>query len=233
MLIRERGSSAGANANQGVSIDTSSLNGFITSCAKQTAQDAVVYTGLRGGVAFPAEFLTFTGIEIPYYFFEGTESVPSDDTIKETLKYYMDNSLKSCTNGFESFKQQGYSIEEGDINSSVTIAEEEVLFDIKYPVTLIKDSARETKSDFSASAKVMMPKMISAAREYITSQKENPNAFRTGSLMDIASKQSLTFEAIDRGNGSVIISLIDENTQINKNPFIFSFAVKYNWTSTE
>jgi hypothetical protein len=230
LLIRER---TAAPPDQATAIDTSSLNSFVTSCAKQTAQNAVVYTGLRGGVAFPEKYLAFAGIEMPYYFYEGVESVPSDEIIKETLKYYMDNSLKSCTNGFESFKTQGYTIEEGDVASTVTIAENEVIFDIDYPVTFSLGDSKETKSKFSANAAVMLPKMTGAAREYITAQKENPNAFRVGNLIDISQKNDLTFESIDREEGKVIISFIDNNTQINKNPFVFSFAVKYNWTSTE
>lgn len=233
LMIREK--TAVTKTNEEISIDTSSLNGFIASCAKQTAQDAVVYTGLRGGVNSPAdsEAIYFAGILVPYYFFEGKEIAISADSAKKTLEYYMDNSIKTCTNSFESFKQQGYTIEEGDVTSTATIAEEEVIFDINYPVTLVKGGSRETKSAFSANVNVNLPKMMKAAADYITVQKGNPNAFRVGNLMDIASKEGLKFEAFDRDNGNVVISLVDESMMINKNPFVFTFAVKYSWTETE
>ena len=240
-LFYFRGRGAAPSISEEVTIDTSSLNAFVSSCAKQTAQDAVVYTGLRGGlytglsgvVPFSERYHIYNGIAIPYYFYKGEDRSLTEEEVKETLQSYMNNAIKACTGGFDAFKQQGYAVEEGDITSAVTLADEEILFDLTYPVTIVKGDSRETEQNFNSKVSINLPKMLGAAREYIAAQKDNPDAFRTGHLIDIASDNGIKFEAINRGLGVVVISLVDENTVINNNPFRFTFAVKYDWTSPE
>ncbi|MBU0536318.1 MAG: hypothetical protein KKE20_05095 [Nanoarchaeota archaeon] len=220
-----------------VTIDTSSLSSFVTTCAKQTAQDAVIYTGQRGGLftgisdimPLSGDYYIYNGIAIPYYFYEGEDKSLTEDDIKATLQQYMNTYLPRCTSGFQVFKQQGYIVEEGEISSTATLAEEQVIFDIQYPITLIKGDSRDSESAFNAKVNVMLPNIISAVNQYINDQNGKPNAFRLQHLIDNVWEKNLKFDAVDRGNGNVVISLIDENNPVKGNPYIFNFAVKYNW----
>lgn len=221
--------SSNQSTNQDAVLDTSSVNNLLTSCAKMTAQDAVIYVGLRGGDIFSEKYATFLAINVPYYYYEGVDLSPSDQVITDSLKFYMDSALKTCTNGFQSFKDQGYTIEEGEVNSTVTIADEDVIFDINYPITVVKGETRDVISGSSASVKVNLFKMAKAARDYVVAQKDEPNAFRLKHLMDIASAADLKFEVFDREEGKVVISLVDESIKIKDNPYVFTFAIKYAW----
>ncbi|MBD3312884.1 hypothetical protein GF345_00420 [Candidatus Woesearchaeota archaeon] len=233
-LFYIRGSSVDLETQSSISdeveIDTSSLSAFISTCARQTAQDAVDYTAFRGGkdVRFDQGY-QFAAVTIPYYFYEGENRFPTMDEIRQTLQDYMNENIKLCTNGFETFKQQGYDIEESEISSTATIAEEEVIFEIQYPVTLVKGSSRQEESSFSTSVDANLLSMITTAEEYIQAQEQNPEAFRIKHMVDIVSDSNLEFEVIEKEEGSVIISLIDENTIINANPLLWSFAIKYDW----
>ena len=86
--------------------DLASLQQFVGECAQKTAQDAVVYTGLRGGVApvYSDNYLFFVGIPVHAYFGQGVASLVEENMTKSTLEYYMDNSLKSCTISFPDFQ---------------------------------------------------------------------------------------------------------------------------------
>ncbi|MFO8016672.1 MAG: hypothetical protein R6U32_06205 [Candidatus Woesearchaeota archaeon] len=213
----------------GEDIDTSSVSLFVEKCAEQTAKDAVVYTGLRGGFPSYHNGAYFAGIQIPHYFQYTMDLSPNITDVEKTLEYYMDNSLKQCTEDFESFVQKGYDIDEGDVNSSVMIGEEKVVFDIDYPVTFTQEGTTETVSDFSAETDARIPLMLDAAKEYMRSQEEAPRLFRIGSLMSIVRDKGLKFEVIETGDKERIVSLVDEDTVINGNPFIWSFALAYDW----
>lgn len=241
-LFYLRGEGAGPIVEEPVSIDTSSLKSFVSSCAKQTAQEAVVYTAMRGGLykgttsivpSSPMNYHIYNGIAIPYYFYEGEERQMGKEDIKSTLEKYMNGQLKECTGGFQSFKEQGYDIEEEDVESEAAITEEKVMFTINYPVTIKADDAREKAEEFSAEANARFPLMLRAVDDYIDAQKQKPGAFRVGSLMEISSDRDLTFEAIDRGDGTAVISFIDDDLMIQGNPFIYTFAVKYDWSDME
>ncbi|MBD3312890.1 hypothetical protein GF345_00450 [Candidatus Woesearchaeota archaeon] len=224
-----------------VVIDTSSLQNFVASCAKQTAQDAVVYTGERGGLftglsdvlPYSSEYHIYEGIAIPYYYYEGQNTALSEADITNALNTYMQTYLSECTSGFEVFRQQGYDVNEGEIVSNAIITEESVLFDIEYPITLRRDGSSQTEDRFSTEVSTDVRNSIEAVYDYLDAQEGNPNAFRLQHLVDICWENSLRFDAVDRGNGNVVVTLVDDNSLVKGNPFQFSFAVKYDWTSPE
>ena len=116
--------------------------------------------------------------------------------------------------------------------SQAIIGNNQVVFDISYPLNISVANKQQELSRFTAAVKVNLPLMMGAANQYLESQKEQPSSFRIGSLLDVSSSKNLQFEVFDRGQGNVIISMIDNSTQINNNPFVFAFAVNYNWTGT-
>ena|SRR3989344_4915679 len=233
-LFYFRGRGAAPSISEEVTIDTSSLNAFVSSCAKQTAQDAVVYTGLRGGVE-PALDDNFAYIDYPvhYYFVEGEDKRPSEELIKASLNYYMENNLHKCTTDFDAFKKQGFNIEEGIVRSNVTIAEEEVIFDLDYPVTAVKGGSRETEERFSANVNVNLPKMTRIIDEYIEAQKEKPDQHRILDLLRILDENDVIARSYQGPRGIVVMSIVDNNQIINNEPLAYSFAIKYNWMSPE
>lgn len=212
--------------------DIAPVQKFVEECAQKTAKDAVVYTGLRGGVApvYSDKYIFFIGIPVQYHFVNATMIPVTENITQNTLQYYMDSSLKSCTNNFEDFQGRGYNISEGNVTSKAIIGNSQVIFDISYPLDITVAGKQQKLSKFTANVQVNLPKMIGAVNQYLQSQNENPSAFRTGTLMDIASANNLQFEVFNRGQGNVVISMIDNSTQINNNPFILAFAVNYNWT---
>lgn len=227
--IKNMGSGSN-NYRSNVNFDASSVKNFVASCVKNTAQDAVIYTGLRGGDIFSTDYAELLGIKAPYYFSGGSAHLVSDDTIKQSLKYYMDNTLKSCTHGFQSFTDQGYTVTEGEMSSTVNLYEKEVVFDVAYPVTVASGKMEDHLANFSANVRVNLKKMAATSRQYVTDyQSVMPDSFRLKSLMDLCQDKGFKFEVFEKGGNTVIISIVDDSVKIKGNPYVFVFAVRYNW----
>ncbi len=211
--------------------DIGAVNAFVENCVEQTAQDDVIETSLSGGDVFSGNYTYFLWKPTALYFYNGVDLAPSDDTIKNSLKYYMDNALQACTNKFEKLKAAGYTIEEGDVNSKVTVTSEKVTFEVEYPLNITKSGSTTAESKFSADVKVNIPKMINASRAYINFQTQNPDALRLGNLMDICNERGLMFRVYNSPEGDTLITLIDNSTLVRNEPYVYAFALWYNWTA--
>ncbi|MFC1753067.1 hypothetical protein ACFL96_06690 [Thermoproteota archaeon] len=233
---------AGIAEGEGEAAAASSLAGFIKACAEKTAKEAVIYTGLRGGVApvalgyskdFSQNYLEFKDVPVHYDFESGTDQTPTDNDIKLTLEYYMNKALPKCTQEFESFTQQGFEVDEGDVTSTATIGLKDVYFDITYPVSITREDVTESVEDTTVQVRVMLPKMIKTTRNYIDAQIDNPDYFRMGDLIEVTKDDSLNieFEVFDQGHGDIVVSLIDKEIEIDNIYYVWEFALKYDWPS--
>lgn len=75
----------------------------------------------------------------------------SENSIEKQLERYIDARLDHCINDFEPFKEQGFKVTgKGKIKADVTIASEDVLIIVDYPVTIEAQDTRTELKQFAA-----------------------------------------------------------------------------------
>ena len=106
-----------------------------------------------------SDAVTFTKnseLEIPYWWYLKSSNAcsgncqfstkrpdlrQSDNSMEKQLERYVNLELKSCLKNFKPFEEQGYQItESGDVKSDVTIASNDVIVSVDYPLTVEKES---------------------------------------------------------------------------------------------
>ncbi|MBD3310106.1 hypothetical protein GF351_02715 [Candidatus Woesearchaeota archaeon] len=134
------------------------LHNYITGCLRETAIDGAYLNGVQGGYAYPPNtsvVTEFSAVSL-WYDDELGDLRPTQPEIESQLALYVDQMLEECTN-FSSFEQQGWSVEAGEPNTTVTIAVNELVFEMEYPV----DAAIEESEGRLERFRVIIPHRLS------------------------------------------------------------------------
>ena len=147
----------------------------IISCLEETIEEGVEYLALHGGYYEVPKSISITYFteDIPYYYLNSREYVPSVERVEGELKNYIHNYLSNCLN-FEGFEEQGYKIREGDLLVSVNIKEEEIRTKLDYPLTITKGDSTKRLREFEISTNSEIKKLLEVSEEVVNSYSEKP-----------------------------------------------------------
>ena len=95
--------------------ERASIESYISNCIKKTAEDGLKQYGKMG-------------------FNIDENSIPGIDDVQGQLASYMNSNLDICLKDFDDFRKQGWDVEKGDVNAKAQINEQDVSFDVDYPL---------------------------------------------------------------------------------------------------
>ncbi len=129
-----------------------------------------------------SDAVTFTKnseLEIPYWWYLKSSNTcngncqfstkrpdlrQSDNSIEKQLERYVDLELKSCLNNFKPFEEQGYKItESGSVKSDVTIASNDILVSVDYPLMAEKENFKTDVNQFFVRIPVNLERIYNLA----------------------------------------------------------------------
>ena len=116
--------------------------------------------------------------------------------------------------------------EAGEAVTTVEIAAEEVFFTLDYPLTIKVNEVENKLSKFDSTVKADIMKMRDASSEYITAQKEVPQATKLQHLIDISIKYGLFSNVLNLGD-TILYYFTDNNVNIRGQPLVYTFSVYY------
>ena len=88
----------------------------------------------------------------------------ADNSIEKQLERYVDSKFKECLNNFEPFIEQGFKVSEaGKIKTDVTIAANDVLVLVEYPLNIERQDAKAKISQFLVRVPVNLDKLYELA----------------------------------------------------------------------
>lgn len=212
-------------------IDTAPVQSFVDSCLQQTLDDGIDYISLQGGYYYaPGSYIANLGYTIPYYHdvAEG-DLMPSLDEIEKQISFYINDNLNRCLRNFSAFEKIGYNITGGNKNIILNLGESSVSVDMVYPLQIQLGEEIAAIDSFSAQTQTQLKQMYAYARMYINMQKTVPNEEPLGYLMQLAYDNDFRFETMFRYNS--YIYAFNTNKTEGKIPYVFVFAVKYDWTN--
>lgn len=199
-----------------------SIDEFVRDCLKNTAKDALVFTGQRGGYSEVPPLSN--DINIPYYYYKGRDLMPSKEKIEEEISKYIDFSLFFCIQSFSYFP--GFEIREDKIKIKTTIEEDVVSFDIDYPLTIVKNQTIYELKDFEFKIPIRLETVYNVARFIVQKQIEDPENICISCVLEEANKADVKIDMMDFDQ-DIIFTITDENSLIDDVPYEFKFANKY------
>ena len=210
------------------------IESFIESCISQVGEWAVYDTSLQGGYYIPPEpAFPYFYADIPYYWYNRTASMPSQEQAERQLALYLfDNINHTCLNDFSDFRKLGYKVygtglsDPGEV--SAAMRDDDVLFTLRHPISFEKGNSKTTLDSFQVSIPLDMKKPYDLSNAVIAEQSRYPNEMPLSSLAALAAANNFTFEITYFGEDDVLYSLIFDVP--HKEPLVYGFMARYDWS---
>ena len=156
-------------------VDTLPLKTFIESCLVSKTEEGALLIGRQGGYISPGgnplyhdlgtiDYTPFGVDSVPYYIIGSTVKQPTLEEIELKLSNYILVELGSCLD-FSTFRAKGYKIDEDKttISLSVKINSDDIQIDLLYPLTITKNSVKNSLTAFSARVPVRIGALYTSA----------------------------------------------------------------------
>lgn len=203
--------------------DIAPVNTFVSDCVQKTAEDAVHTIGDTGGY-FYAPALS-TDNHIAYYLYEENDYMPTRERVESELSAYMNTMLFFCVRGFEDFHD--FEVRQGEIETKTIIENERVVFAIDYPLSIQKGENSYSLSHFTLELPVRLGVMYAVAEAIMQEQMEETRAICINCIATLAEEHDLFVDLHDYDNDTVLFYIIDRNSILQEEEYLFRFANKY------
>jgi len=197
----------------------------IISCLKETNKQGVEYLGMHGGYYEIPEAISISYFSdnIPYYYLNSKTYIPSIERVEGELEDYIHNYLSNCL-GFESFKEQGYGINEGDLLVSVNVKENQIKTKLDYPLTITKGDSTKRLREFEIESNSEISNLLEVSKEIVNSYLENPGFVCLTCLEEISNNNGMQITSAPFSNyeeESIFFLVTSYETELN-----WKFAVE-------
>jgi len=205
----------------GVQEDIAPIKNFVDSCIESEIEDAVYLIGEGGGYFFPPGESTEGGFT--YYFYEDKNYFPSKSKIEEQLTNAIAVNIAFCVNNFEDFSS--YNVEKGIIEIETEILEEEVVFDVNFPLKITLDEEIYNLKEFGEfKVPVRLGLIHNSIYNLIKEGYYDGEHLCLDCFAELVFVNNLNVSFLDAGEGNSIFIIEDYNEETNKT-FVYAFAV--------
>lgn len=219
----------GTSSEDKIKSDIGPAYNEITNCIEKTGQDGIVFISQRGGynknLPNPS-----TDLDIPYYYSEGINNMPSRETIQNELANYINENLGAC---FDNIKIENIKITKEKILSKTNIEEQKVTIDLTAPITITKDTKSITLKDIKGISIPVRLGIIYDSIYFIIQEQMTHKDICISCIQAIAEQKDLYINSLNYDTNTFIFTVTDKNTKINGNDLIFNFANKYQGTKLD
>ncbi len=206
-----------------ISPETAQIKNFVQECLDDSLENAVFRVGENGGYYFPPKISTPI-LEVPYYIKNKKNLMPSRGDIEKEISKYAARELVLCFGNFESSSE--YEITKGEITAKTTIESENVLIEVNYPLTIIKEDKKSKLENFNSEIPVRLGIVYDAAAEFVGEELAATGTEGTclSCLLEAAAKNDLYVSSFPYDNKTTIFIITDFNSIINEKEFTYVFA---------
>jgi len=210
-------------------ISATSLGGniqtYIESCIKSTGEDAIVYIGKQGGY-YQLPVIFDIDLKLPYYFYQNKSKFISQTELEKQLSLYVDNELLFCLMNFQAYKQQGYQIESGSIQTTTQINLGNVHYKINFPIYLTKGSSKKQLTNFEVKVPSRLKTIHEMINTFMLDQIKFPESVCLSCLNKLALSNDLRVE-LGPVDNLTLFTITDQKVKIKKKDYIFEFVNYY------
>ena len=159
----------------GIPASVEPIHTNILSCLEETTEEGLDYLALQGGYyeVPKAISISYFTEDIPYYYLNSKKYIPSIEIVEEELENYIHNYLSNCLE-FDSFREQGYEVNEGDLLVSVNIREDKIRTKLDYPLTITKGESTKRLREFEILTDSNLERLLEVSEEVVDSYSKKP-----------------------------------------------------------
>tara|TARA_Y100000310_G_scaffold343977_1_gene454327 strand:+ start:1352 stop:2083 length:732 start_codon:yes stop_codon:yes gene_type:complete len=202
--------------------DSEKVYDFVQGCIEGEGTELVYEIGSNGGYFFSPELSTESGVA--YYYSNGKNYMPSKEQVEKEISFFMNEKLFFCTRNFVDFPD--LEITQREIKTQTTINENNILFDVNYPISIVKGESTSLIEDFETEIPVRLG-IVYDSIEKIMQTKIGEESICLSCLLDISLENDLYVDMLDYDDETTLFIFRDENSKINNETFVWIFANKY------
>lgn len=196
-----------------------SVKSYLEECAKSRAEHGLNLIGLQGGYIFmPNSYLQANYSNIGYGLYGRKNTLPAISAMENELKAFMDAAMPSCINS-SAFPYLKFEYKNS--STDVKILKDEVLLDLKFPVSVLQGETITNIDEFKVKIPVRLGHIHSALTSIIKKTLLEPN------WIDLAylSSFDLKIDVLPHDNDSIVYSVQDYT---GAKPYVFLSAFNVN-----
>jgi len=218
LVLYFRSAEVARTPKEAVAPEAQPVQRFVEECIQSTAVPGIFFLGEQGGyINTPQGSFETDLYSISYGSINNQNSLPSIDTMQNELSNYLSEFLPLCTNGFQDFKKEGTDVQEKAPSVQTRIFQDQVMFIVDYPITILKDGKEAKMQNFVANVPIRLGNDYSIAEKIVN---ENQGDVNLNKLIFPDVKVSL----LPAGAGTLVFGIVDEKSRLNNRTFIFMFA---------
>ncbi len=198
------------------------VSDYVESCIKNTSESALVIMGEQG-LIYPEVYLASKKTKISYFLFKGENYLPKKITVfEEQISDYIYENIKLCTGNFSN---TGFYVDDAykKIKVNSVFEEKRLNVEINYPLKIYVEGKEILAEKFSSYVDIKFNEMYLLTEKIIEKTNTDPNWVNLAFLE--SEPYEITIIKIDKYIW--IYEIIDYNYGLEKKPFKYRFAVKY------
>ncbi len=210
-----------------ISPEVAPIQNFVEECIYDSGENALYFIGLHGGYYLPPQFSTSLGI--PYYIKGNKTLMPSKENIENEISKYIDDALPLCVGNFTEFSD--FQISNGEPKTQTTILDNEVILDVEYPLTIIKDEQKSRIKKFeNIKISARLGTIYNASSFIVNEHLKNATEICMSCLLDLQEREKLSIMTQDEEN-TIIYNIFSDDYLFENNEepekYLFRFAIEY------
>ena len=202
------------------------VRAYVEDCVKISAKESILSNAYQGGYYnYSGNSLNYSFFMLPFYSKGKSKSTPTLKQLEEQLSYSLDYRIPECADNFEVFKEKGFDINFEKPRSKATILENQVLFQVDFPIT-VRTNGKNTKTfnAFSVTIPSRYKLVYSIADEISSSLSKAPEKICISCLIDYGAQNDLKIFVAGYDKQAIRFTIIDEKVRIGSESLVFNFA---------
>ena len=202
-------------------IETTPIKFFVDNCLYQTVEDAILNNGKYGGYfELPKNSTTDLFENLPYF---DQKTIPSKMIIGDHIVKYVDASLDSCIQGFDTF-QNVYNISFTDPKSHAVIKHNKLILSTKFPLLIQQNNKGTQLSQFEVNFPIN--DLITALDVASTiAETKSANGVCLSCFAEKARQNNIEVQIMNLPNSTLLVELTSKQYLLDNKEYIFRFAM--------
>jgi len=202
------------------------------SCLENTGREGIYQVASHGGyynVPFNTSIVYFIE-NIPYYYLDSRNYVPSINLVEEELEEYISSNLRDCFD-IKNFRKQGFNISEEIYSISAKIDKKSIKISMINSITVKKGEDISQFKNIEVELDYDIKNLHTASKEIVNIYSEKPGYICITCLDDLSKEYHVNIKAIPVTDVSVfendiIWFFIDNKNDFSKDKLTYVFVVE-------
>ncbi len=202
--------------------DTLAIQNYVEDCVRDVGYNGLVLLGKQGGYIDVPNPVRYEDTSILYL--DSINIQPSLNQTKKWLMRYVDENVKKCSN-FDIFRERGFKIVDGDVESWVDYSDTTVRLDVNYPITMKREGNEKKIDSFVVDYDIRYRRVFELASQIIN--RVMTSEFRFSKPLELVNKSDFEVDYRAIGSDSLIFTITDPYAYESGIYYKFDFAAKF------